>query len=88
MFQNFKMAITKAWYKDFLDAHNRYRSLHQVGAVKYNDKLNRLAQRWADNLAAKDAFQHSDCKFDNTRVGENIAMKMSSSKSDFEGKYL
>lgn len=79
------MAPEQAWLNDYLQQHNKYRSLHQAPVVKFNPELCSLAQQWAEHLAAKDAFAHSDCKFQGKPLGENIAMKMSSSQSDFPG---
>jgi uncharacterized protein YkwD len=77
----------KTFIDEVLAAHNHYRSLHQVPPVKINSKLNKFAQDWAEHLANKDTFAHSNCDLNGTRLGENIAMKMASNARDYNGKY-
>merc|ERR1712013_599036 len=48
--------------QDSLRAHNAYRSKHGVPALKLSDKINAVAQEWADYLIASDAWQHSGNK--------------------------
>merc|ERR1712013_689082 len=48
--------------QDSLRAHNAYRSKHGVPALKLSDKINAVAQEWADYLIANDAWQHSGNK--------------------------
>ncbi|XP_064649925.1 uncharacterized protein LOC135501634 isoform X2 [Lineus longissimus] len=76
----------KKFIDEVLAAHNHYRGLHQVPPVTVNPKLNKFAQDWADHLAKTDSFAHSKCDLNGTRLGENIAMKMSSNAQDYKGK--
>merc|ERR1712013_165949 len=41
--------------QDSLRAHNAYRSKHGVPALKLSDKINAVAQEWADYLIANDS---------------------------------
>merc|ERR1712013_735870 len=61
--------------QDSLRAHNAYRSKHGVPALKLSDKINAVAQEWADYLIANDAWQHSD----NKKYGENLYISIGSS---------
>ena len=47
--------------------------------------MNDIAQKWANNLAAKDMFEHSGDHYKGKKLGENIAFKQSSSGKDFTG---
>lgn len=51
-----------------LAAHNQLRQLHSAPALVIDEKLNIMAQRWAEQLAKKDIVEHSP----DTSVGENI----------------
>merc|ERR1712013_504022 len=61
--------------QDSLRAHNAYRSKHGVPALKLSDKINAVAQEWADYLIANDAWQHSG----NKKYGENLYISIGSS---------
>lgn len=51
-----------------LAAHNQLRQSHGAPALVIDDKLNAMAQRWAEQLARKDIVEHSP----DSNVGENI----------------
>lgn len=76
--------------KDFIDeavkVHNDYRSKHGVGKVKHAKDLSDYAQKWAEQLAARNAFEHSSCDLKGERLGENICCKWSSSGADYTGR--
>ncbi|KAL4218952.1 CRISP [Mactra antiquata] len=76
--------------KDFIDeavkVHNELRAKHGVSKLKHAKDLSEYAQKWAEHLAAKDAFQHSDCMHKGERLGENICCKWSSAGADYTGK--
>lgn len=76
--------MTDAFTRQLLEAHNRYRDLHQAPPLIYDRELGRSAQRWADTIAKKDRLEH-DPKCQDDRIGENVAMKYSSEKTDFSG---
>merc|ERR1712048_751212 len=45
--------------EECLSAHNFYRSLHPgTPPLKWNNRLQREAQIWADDLARRNAFEH------------------------------
>ncbi|XP_052762420.1 Golgi-associated plant pathogenesis-related protein 1-like [Mya arenaria] len=65
--------------KEGLEAHNRLRQPHQAPTMTLADDLNVYAQKWADNLAARDTMEHSNCKLPSGgSVGENLYMCWSS----------
>ena len=53
--------------KDVLEAHNRYRSLHQASDLNWSRLLEKDAQSWANQLAKEGRLRH-----DNTDDGENL----------------
>ena len=55
-----------------LEQHNVYRRMHCVGPVKLNASLNNIAQATAEDLAARNIFQHSGKKFKGQWMGENL----------------
>jgi uncharacterized protein YkwD len=57
-----------------------------VAPLTLNKDLCAHAQKWADHLAKIGAFQHSDCNYNGTRVGENIAMKGGSGNFTYTGR--
>ncbi|XP_053328941.1 Golgi-associated plant pathogenesis-related protein 1 isoform X2 [Spea bombifrons] len=57
----------KAFRKDLLNEHNKYRRLHGSGALQLSTVLIQEAQKWADHLAGIRALQNSD-----TQHGENL----------------
>merc|ERR1712070_1366724 len=57
--------------KAHIEAHNKYRKLHQVAEVVYDEELAKGAQEWANYLHDNDKFDHSE-----TNYGENLAWSM------------
>lgn len=72
--------------EDCKKAHNVYRAKHKAMALKLNEDLNKLAQKWAEHLASIRTLKHSDCKWKDDIVGENIAYKWMSNGGEFTGK--
>ena len=64
--------------KDALDAHNRYRSLHQAPQLKWSRALEKDAEKWAKQLAREGHLRHEDCD-----DGENVYSV--TNKSDVTG---
>ena len=64
--------------KEALEAHNRYRSLHQAPELKLSRKLEKDAQSWANQLAKEGCLRHDD-----TDDGENVYAVMG--KDDVTG---
>ena len=60
--------------------HNECRSKHGVADMTLSRELCTSAQAWADQLAAKQEFEHSKGikMADGQSVGENLYMSMSS----------
>lgn len=64
--------------KEALDAHNKYRVLHQVPELKWSRKLEKDAETWANQLAKEGRLKHDD-----TDDGENVYAVMG--KDDVTG---
>ncbi|CAF1355333.1 unnamed protein product [Adineta ricciae] len=74
-------AFTPAQVKfqqETLAHHNQLRARHCVGGLQLDDNLNKIAQAYANKLAAENKFQHSQNGY-----GENLYY-MGSSVSIFE----
>ena len=54
--------------KECLDAHNEYRRQHGAPALKWSSKLAFDAEKWAKDLAKRNAMQHSSSR----DQGENL----------------
>ncbi|KAJ0067852.1 hypothetical protein NL108_011091 [Boleophthalmus pectinirostris] len=67
--------------REFLDAHNTYRSHHSAPPLKLNSELCGEAQRWANYLLQKNIMKHSD-----TSDGENIYCYSSSAHIKLTGR--
>ncbi|KAM8934540.1 Golgi-associated plant pathogenesis-related protein 1 isoform 3-T3 [Pelodytes ibericus] len=57
----------KAFRKELLNEHNKYRRLHGSGSLQLSTSLTQEAQKWADHLVGIRALQNSD-----TQHGENL----------------
>lgn len=68
----------KAFAKQALDAHNKYRAKHQVPSLKWSEEIAKDAQAWAEKLARERRLQHAS-QSERKGTGENIAM--------FSGKF-
>jgi len=53
--------------KDALDAHNKYRAMHQAPSVKWSRTLAKDAEAWAQKLANENCLRNGD-----TDEGENL----------------
>lgn len=67
--------------RDFLDAHNAYRSQHNVPPLQLSRDLCRSAQAWADKLLSIRTLEHSGGDH-----GENLFYKFSSSVREIPGQ--
>lgn len=66
---------------DALNEHNRLRALHGCPPLKYDRRLAREAQAWAENLACLKIMKHSICD----EYGENLASAQSTGKAEMTG---
>ncbi|MEE6504714.1 hypothetical protein FKM82_005310 [Ascaphus truei] len=57
----------KAFRKELLNEHNKYRRLHGSGGLQLSTTLSQEAQKWAEHLVGMRALQNS-----NTQHGENL----------------
>lgn len=58
-----------------LDLHNRYRARHCAPPLSLDQRLNDIAQSYADHLAATSKFEHSGNKLNGENLGENLYMQ-------------
>ncbi len=75
----------KRFIIEAIAAHNEYRKLHGVPALKVNAELNDLAQNWANSIASRKTLQHSTNKYKNDNLGENVAMWFSTGATYYDG---
>ncbi|XP_057336425.1 uncharacterized protein LOC130674985 [Microplitis mediator] len=62
------MADTAKFSSEILEYHNRYRSQHESPDLAIDDRLNKFAQEWAEDLAKRDIFERRP----NNSYGENL----------------
>ena len=58
-----------------LQMHNHYRARHSASPLTISQRLNHIAQGYADHLAATGKFEHSGNKLGNESTGENLYMQ-------------
>ena len=54
-----------------LDAHNKYRKIHNASPMRIDTEMSAEAKDWAEHLASTGTFQHSKIK-DRNSDGENL----------------
>ena len=54
--------------------HNKYRVLHSVPELKFDQELCDIAQKYAEHLAKNRLFEHSHAKIKGEPMGENLYM--------------
>jgi len=59
-----------------LIVHNQHRKKHHVCDLVANSELDQIAQNYAEKIARSQSFQHSNGKFKNDHMGENLFMQM------------
>lgn len=74
MNSNNNTSSNQKFIDESLERHNYYRALHGASDLTHNSELTKKAQKYAEYLASKDLFEHSNCKWGNKDVGENLAM--------------
>jgi len=60
---------------DMLQMHNYYRARHSASPLTISQRLNYIAQRYAEYLAATGKFEHSGNRLENETIGENLYMQ-------------
>ncbi|KAK3767308.1 hypothetical protein RRG08_050859 [Elysia crispata] len=76
----------EAFRQQGLRKHNELRALHGSPPLRLSDDLNQYAQKWAEQMARENNLHHSARTLDSgAKVGENIAMRSSSSGADYTG---
>ena len=68
-------ALHAKFVSDMLQYHNHYRAYHSAPSLTISQRLNHIAQKYADQLAATGKFEHSGNKFGNENLGENLYMQ-------------
>ena len=64
------LSIIDSFGKELLDAHNKYRAVHGVPALKWSTEAASKAKSWGEELAKKKIFRHGDHK----GMGQNLFM--------------
>lgn len=62
-------------YGDMLKSHNYHRARHCAPPLVISERLNRIAQSYAEHLAATSTFEHSGNKLGDKALGENLYME-------------
>lgn len=60
---------------NMLNLHNYYRAMHSAPPLTISQRLNHIAQSYANLLAATSAFQHSGNRLGDEILGENLYMQ-------------
>ncbi|CAF4183702.1 unnamed protein product [Rotaria sp. Silwood2] len=60
---------------DMLKLHNNYRARHCAPPLVISQRLNQIAQSYAEHLAATSTFEHSGNQLENEPLGENLYMQ-------------
>jgi len=60
---------------EMLKMHNYHRARHCAPPLVINERLNKIAQSYAEHLAATSTFEHSGNKLENETIGENLYMQ-------------
>jgi len=61
-------------HDEMLKLHNDHRARHCAPPLKISQRLNRIAQSYAEELAATSTFEHSGNKLGDEPLGENLYM--------------
>jgi uncharacterized protein YkwD len=86
--RNDKNDSNKNYVKNALDNHNNYRGTHQAQKLKLNNELCSIAQQWAETIAKTNNFEHSNNNYLGQSLGENIAMRFTSTGDELTGKQM
>lgn len=81
---NFDEVQTK-FINEALSAHNKYRQMHGVQDLVHNSELSLIAQGYADKLARLDQMVHSKNKYNDEKIGENLAYSFDSRLDHYSG---
>ena len=71
-----------------LEAHNECRHKHGAPDLVHNPELSKIAQSWANYIAACRSMQHSDNDLNGNKLGENIAMWFETGATCYNGKFV
>ena len=80
--------LDRQFIREAFDAHNICRENHEVPKLKLNPELCKLAQKWADHIANTRNFQHSNHTYQGQSLGENIAMRYTTTSDELTGKQM
>ncbi len=61
--------------EESLNLHNEKRKIHAVSPLVQDSELDKIAQKYAEKLAATESFNHSHAKFKGDNMGENLFMQ-------------
>jgi len=78
----------KVYIKNALECHNHYRGIHNASKLKLNNELCSIAQTWAETIAKTNNFEHSNNNYLGQSLGENIAMRFTSTGDELTGRQM
>lgn len=67
-----KIISQKRFINEALEAHNKYRKLHDAPPLELDSNLTEIALEWAENLAENESLEYSNSVYKNEPVGQNI----------------
>lgn len=67
-----KVISQKKFINEAIEAHNRYRKLHNVPPLEHDPILSDIAADWAEHIATHKVLQYRDGEYKNKPHGENI----------------
>ncbi|CAF0787118.1 unnamed protein product [Brachionus calyciflorus] len=62
----------RKFINEALDAHNKYRKLHDAPALELSNELTEQALEWAEHLAERGQLKYKNASLKNEPIGENI----------------
>ena len=57
--------------QETLEAHNKYRAIHDVAPMKLNQEMNAMATKWAKHMSSLGRLEHAKSE-ERNGDGENI----------------
>ncbi|KAI3381655.1 hypothetical protein SNEBB_004552 [Seison nebaliae] len=73
--------------REMLEAHNIYRNRHRAPSLTMSKDLTRIAQTYAEILADQNYMKHSNNRWKEKTIGENLAMFYSGRNNEYTGLY-
>jgi uncharacterized protein YkwD len=77
--------MDQKFISEALAAHNDCRRKHGVHNLEHNSDLSKIAQSWANNIAAQNSMKHSKNEYKGDKIGENISMWFETGATRYDG---